>query len=439
MEAALAPLLTEKDEAESAEGGIDPLGLYTIADTLGVRLVPGVRERQTHPRFLTAIAASLAVCGDLGDEAIASDGVSERWQVFEWYVVEGLARTSEPAETVGLPGGQKAAKAIADGVPMSANRYLKTPSVFGFHGIYRLLARTLGIEQAGRLGDVGFELLNIWSKERGLEGFVGTAVGPGQAARRQLREAVEAGLEKGATARSGGWSGWEFFHEHLGIYNVGQREAAFIAMKLRTDNKGFRGRVLDFLMSGSGRRLWTEKQSEREFHSGLRKASKDELSQLLEAIDCYERFARLCQDAFDDCLCEMTRKRGKTSPVELGRLRAVKLARERVPEIFNDVMERLEPFGQSARLQSMFADLAEGCAAEEWAARLIEHHRRIQRLKPPEPDGKNPWIERFDDGSFVVRPLYRRDEPGRRDAGYQHAYRTYSLWSFAQDLRLISR
>lgn len=436
MSAVLAPLLTEKDEAESAEGGIDPLGLYTIADTLGVRLVPGVRERQAHPRFITAIAASLAVCGDLGDEAIGSDGVSEPWQVFEWYVVEGLARTSEPADTVGLPGGHKAASAIADRVPLSAKRYLKTPSVFGFHGIYRLLARTLGIDQAGRLGDVGFELLSIWSKEQGLEGFVGTAAGPGQAVRRQLQEAVEAGLEKGGTARSGGWSGWEFFHRHLGLYNVGQREATFIAVKLREDEKGFRGRVLEFLVSNSGRKLWEGEQSEREFHSGLRKSGKDELSQLLWAIDVYERFARLCQDAFDDCLCEMTRKRGKTSPVELGRLRAVKLARERVPEIFGDVMERLEPFGQSGRLQNMFGDLTERCTTEEWAARLIEHHRKIQRLKPP--DGKNSWIERFDDGSFIVRPLYRRDEPGRRDAGYQHAYRTYSLWSFARDLRLVS-
>lgn len=437
MAAVLVPLLTEKDEAESAEGGIDPLGLYTIADTLGVRLVPGVRERQTHPRFLTAIAASLAVCGDLGDETIASDGVSEPWQVFEWYAVEGLARTSKASETVGLPGGQKAASAIADGVPMSAKRYLKTPSVFGFHGIYRLLARTLGIEQGGRLGDAGFELLSVWSKEQGLEGFVGTAGGPGQAVRRQLREAVEAGLEKGGTARSGGWSGWDLFHRHFGLYNVGQREAAFIAMKLRADNKGYRGRVLDFLISSSGRKLWDQEQSERELHSGLRKGSKDELAQLLVAIDSYERFARLCQDAFDDCLCEMTRKRGKTSPLELGRLRAVKLARERVPEIFSDVMERLEPFGQSARLQDMFGDLTERCAAEEWATRLIEHHRKIQRLKPP--DGKNSWIERFDDGSFMVRPLYHRDKPGRRDAGYQHAYRTHSLWSFARDLGLISR
>src|SRR6185437_2065548 len=124
-----APLLTERDDAEASEGGIDPLGLYAIADSLAVRLVPGVRERQTHPRFLTAIAVSLAVCERFGEETVASDGVTEPWLVFEWYFVEGLVRTAVERANVGLPGSLKAARAIADGVPLSAKRYLKTPSV----------------------------------------------------------------------------------------------------------------------------------------------------------------------------------------------------------------------------------------------------------------------------------------------------------------------
>jgi hypothetical protein len=56
---ASGPLLTERDEVESAEGGIDPLGTEPIAETLGVMLSPGVRERQLHPRFLTAMAVSM--------------------------------------------------------------------------------------------------------------------------------------------------------------------------------------------------------------------------------------------------------------------------------------------------------------------------------------------------------------------------------------------
>ena len=52
----LTPFLTEEDPAPSDAGTLDPLGLYAIADALAVRLVPGVRERQKHPRSVTATA-----------------------------------------------------------------------------------------------------------------------------------------------------------------------------------------------------------------------------------------------------------------------------------------------------------------------------------------------------------------------------------------------
>ena len=61
----LTPLLTDDDPVESSEGGIDPLGTESLADTLAVKLAPGVRERQQHPRFLTATAVSLSLCGEL--------------------------------------------------------------------------------------------------------------------------------------------------------------------------------------------------------------------------------------------------------------------------------------------------------------------------------------------------------------------------------------
>ena len=81
------------DEAVSAsEGSIDPLGLYSIADNLAVQLVPGVRERQRRPRFLTVICASAAVCQHFEPDSVAKDDLSEPWQVFEWYLVEGLIR-----------------------------------------------------------------------------------------------------------------------------------------------------------------------------------------------------------------------------------------------------------------------------------------------------------------------------------------------------------
>lgn len=150
----LLPTLSEYDLALSSEGSIDPLGLYSIADALGVRLVPGVRERQGFPRFLTVMAITALVCERFDDEAVAADDVSEPWQVFEWYVVEGLVRTARMDDEIqGVPGREQARTAIKNRLPLSADRYLKTPTVFGFHGVYRLLSKTLGVESAGRLGD----------------------------------------------------------------------------------------------------------------------------------------------------------------------------------------------------------------------------------------------------------------------------------------------
>lgn len=204
------PFLTEMDTAEKSEGGLDPLGLEAIADALGTRLVPGVRERQTHPRYLTTIAVGLAVCEAFDSGRVATDGVSDPRRVFEWYVVQGLVLRF-PGRPVGVPGSLKAAKAIDDRVPLSAARYLKTPSVFGFHGIYRLLARTLGVESGERLGEFGYELLNVWSWEQGLTGFYGSNAGPGTQERHKLTRAVEDGLLKSATDRpvaSGSSSTW---------------------------------------------------------------------------------------------------------------------------------------------------------------------------------------------------------------------------------------
>ena len=207
---AFAPLLTERDEEESSEGGIDPLGTEPLADALAMMLAPGVRERQRHPRFLTAMAVSLSLCDGLGNETVARDGVTPVWLVFEWHVVEGLVRTrgQTPKDIQGLPGRDKAARALADRVPLSTRRYLKNPTVTGFHGAFWQLASVLGIEQGERLGGRGFDLLEHWAKDQALDGFVGTGGGRGKDIRQQLREALCLSLQKGAVARTSGWAGW---------------------------------------------------------------------------------------------------------------------------------------------------------------------------------------------------------------------------------------
>jgi hypothetical protein len=436
----LMPLLSEADPKISAEGSIDPLGTYSIADALAIRMIPGVRERQQHPRFLTCVAVSLSICSRFPDETVADDEISEPWQVFEWYVVEGLVRNrtmKEKGLLRGLPGQDKAAAAIKDGVPLSAKRYLKTPTVFGFHGIYRALARDLDVERAGRLGETGYALVTTWEKEQQLEGFSGSCDGAGKPIRQQLVDAIRDGLQSGGVARKAGWSGWQFFSDHLGIYGAGHREARVITQALLDPGSGFRKEVLQFLVSKACQRLLEEEEnwSERKLHAALAEIASPDLKELLWAIDAYEQFCRLIQDAFDDVLFQLSRHQTRIPPIELVRLRGVRQAIKKVPDIFTLVTERLSPFGEENRFHETFSSLAERVSEVEWLERLLEHHRRVQSEKPPA--GKAPWFDRFEDGSYMIRTGYIRDVGGQHNDSYVHAYRTASLLSFAQDLRLV--
>lgn len=438
----LVPLLTEKDPAVTAEGSIDPLSLFPIADSLAVQLVPGVRERQMHPRFLTAIAVSLELCSRFGEEQLASDGISEPWQVFEWYVVEGLVRTTESADFLrGLPGHDKTASAVRDRVPLSAARYLVKPGTYGFHGVYRLLAETLGIQYSSiaRLGETGAELIDSWSHEQKLPGFVGTGGEPGADWRERLAEAIADGLERGHVARKPGWNGWQFFAKHLGIYDMKKREAEVIRSALCRPDDGYRGTIFNYLVSLEGQGVWTagaEDPSEREFHAALIRGCDECLRDHLQVIQRYEMLSRLLDDAFEDCLKVMTEAGTKTNLAELAEKTSIARAAEQVPDLALELRERLGPYGEDFRFEETFGDFVERLTPQSWTRMLLEHHHDVQRKKPPA--GKMPWFEETDDGKYIIRPAYRRDAGGRGDDRYVNAYRTNSLWSFAADLKLVS-
>jgi len=432
------PLLSEYDPVTSAEGGIDPLGLYAIADNLAVKLVPGVRERMTHPRYLTAIAIGTAITKFFEDDQLAADGQSEPWMAYEWIVVEGLVRScGDDPELIGLPGIQKARECIRDQIPLCASRYLKSASVFGFHGVYRPLADNLDISMDGLLGERGYELVKAWENEQRMRGFYAANEGDGAWYRDLLYYAVKDSMTKGVVDRKGGWQGWAFFGEHLFPNRIPQNEAKIIAQGLVGEPNSPRSQVIRFLTSSKGFDVFKKSGSEKNFHLALRGEIDEDVRQLLDAIMVYEKLSRLLQDAFEDCLYAMTIKRGKISPSELSKEPGCQVAARKVPAIFEEVVDRLSLFDLSVRFINGFDALAEETNAKEWVNILLEHHVKVQRQKPP--NGKNPWFERFDDGDVVVRPRYRTEQRGKHDYSYVNAYRTNSLLSFLTDLNMIEQ
>ena len=430
------PKLSEYDPVTKAEGALDPIGLYTIADRLALRLVPGIRERMSHPRFLTAMVAGHVITSLFDEDELAVDSQTPPYLVYEWHAVEGIFRKrgDDPA-LKGLPGVLKIKDCIRNRTPLSASRYLKTASVFGFHGIYRVLADNLDIIRNGFLGENGYALLEIWEKEQGLYGYHGGNHGPGEKRRSQIHGAVQEAMAKGVVCRSWSWDGWSFFSDHLFPNEIAEQEKEMLQGFFAKNGDGSRAEVIRFLVSKQGLSIFSKDFTEKAFHAALEDRATPETRLLLEAIEIYERFSRLLQDAFEDCLAVMTEKRGPTGPALLAKTEGCRNACQQVPEIFQEISDRLKEYELALRFTESFGSLSEKSGPEDWTRALLEHHIRVQRRKPP--NGKNPWFERLDDGSVVVRAGYRKDEGGHHDGSYVNAYRTRPLLSFLSDLKMV--
>lgn len=128
------PFLTSYDPPGTSEGTLDPPGLYQIADQLAVQLVPAVRERMQRVRFLTALAVDAIVTEELEDDPRQRDVLP--YLVWEWLVVEALIRSKGDDSSVwGMPGTLVTRRALDQHSYLDARGYLKTPRIFGFHGV----------------------------------------------------------------------------------------------------------------------------------------------------------------------------------------------------------------------------------------------------------------------------------------------------------------
>ena len=95
--------------------------------------------------------------------------------VWEWLVVEALIREiSDDASIRGVPGSGVTRTALAQHGYVDARSYLKTPRIFGFHGVYKSLAVHLGLLDVHLgSGPNAERLADAWARGRGLGGIAG--------------------------------------------------------------------------------------------------------------------------------------------------------------------------------------------------------------------------------------------------------------------------
>jgi hypothetical protein len=320
---------------------------------------------------------------------------------------------------------------------MRASAYLRIPTVFGFHGIYKPFAWHVGIiDEEMRLADEGYALLKEWQSEQGLVGFLPTALadGEGKAMREGLRSAVQDGLKKACSQRSGAWKGWELIAKHLVPAVIGLREATFLRRLMDKDDRGFRREMFETLERNPLPDDTTEAQAVVEV---LRPSASEPLKVRLTAIVAYENLCSLIEDAFDWVRYTSTKAGAKAiGATEFASSPDV----QRIASDLPDALRRAEDALAATELttQKEFGRLANAFGAVSTPRQLfdavLDHHHEVQQAK--KPDGKRDWFERAPDGATIVRIPYRLHRPPEVRDHWNRPYRIETVRSFLADLEV---
>jgi hypothetical protein len=162
------------------------------------------------------------------------------------------------------------------------------------------------------------------------------------------------------------------------------------------------------------------------------KSNDEGLNELLYTIQSYEQFARIITSAFYNTLFYLSDKNRKVQLKELEVQKFMKIDIHKLRELYETVYSQLTNYNESNYFNNIFGSFGLINNTRDFAFTLIDHHQRIQKNKPP--FGKAPWLESFGDSSYMIRPLYRQEEPAGEGFEYVNRYRINSLISFLDDL-----
>lgn len=426
------PFLTSYDPPGASEGTLDPLGLYQIADQLAVQLVPAVRERMQRVRFLTAMAVGAMVTEGLEDDPRNKD--ASPYLVWEWLVVEALIQKMDDNSTLwGVPGTQMARRALQQHGYLDARSYLKTPRIFGFHGVYKRLAAHLGLADVNLGPGSNTEgLVDAWARDQKLGGLKGT-----RPLLARWTAAIRSSLHEKPPRTRPRWSGkaWKELAEAFSPDGAGSREKRYLRDLLNATDDRRLGALPSMWQIQA--KLGGQEFSEELLHDRLQQREPG-YGPLLESIRKYEAFARSLHDAWDVLKAEAARP--DAQGFEVPSVAKVQDFTRSVKGLHNRFAAAQHALGEvsmtNASLPNLFVErfrvFAEPMEPGACALALCTHHEQVQKGKSA--DGKRPWFDRLGGDLIYIRHAYREAPRGIFPDRYLHAYRAEPIRRFCADL-----
>jgi len=377
-------------------------------------------------RFLTAMAVGSLVTQGLEDNPELRD--ASPYLVWEWLVVEALMRTrGEDPGVWGVPGTLVARRALNLHGYLDARCYLKTPRIFGFHGVYKRLAihlRLLDVHlnpgpNAEALADawarsIGFRdlneakpLLSNWTAE----------------VRRCLRE-------KPPRTRPN-WTNknWNDLAEAFAPYRCKFQERRYLRNLLLDEGKRRLGVLPTVwqLLSESKDDL-----TEETLHELLARREPSNAS-LLHAIRSYEAFARALHDAFNLLRAEATSLDARGFEVtNIANDADFRLCMKDLHQRFATAHHALAEVTAPDLFDTRFGGFSEPLDPGACALVLCKHHEDIQQAKSA--TGKRSWFDRVGERRIYIRHGYREKRRDIQPDRYVHDYRSRPIHNFFHDL-----
>lgn len=421
------PRLSAYDPGAVGEGGLDPLGLAAVADRIADNLVPGVRARMTHPRFVTLSAVGAIAYQALHDLS-ADEGKTTVDIVFEWMVVEAIVRYPGNGRPEGLPGNQKALRAKVAGMRLSRRTYLSGPRVFGFTGVYRPLSRDARVLSLDDLpAQNALHLVKAWERDFKLDGYVDGATGSaGGRLRKDIADACVRSLEKAECACPPTGQLLRDLSECLAPREARSKERRVLRDLLLSSDHEIRNELAALLEETPS----AAQAPQRELAQALlAKASVPTRRALQAAID-YEEAATALDNTFRRFLAHTVQQHGAvitpaqalTTPglaalaPKIGGL--VRKAIDSVATLGDDTLAHDTEHGLSA-----FQDKL---SAQMFFDALIARHEQVQATK-----GKLSWLDQID-GDWTVRSPYRNQSEELYDEIWAHPMRLVTLASLLE-------
>lgn len=421
------PRLSAYDLGAAGEGGLDPLGLASVADRIADKLVPGLRARMTYPRFVTLSAVGSMAYQEL-HHLTADEGKTTVDIVFEWMVVEALVRHPGNGRSEGLPGNQKASMAKAAGMRLSRRTYLSGPRVFGFTGVYRPLSRDARVLSLDDLpAQNALRLLHAWERDFKLDGYVDRVTrSAGGRLRKDISDACVRSLEKAECTCPPTGQLLRDLSECLAPREAGANERRVLRNLLLVSDHEIRNELAARLAQAPT----TAKVTQRDLAQSLLATASGPTQRAIQSAIDYEEAATALDNTFRRFLAFTVQQHGSViTPGQALNTPGLTTLAPKIGGLVRKAIDSVAALGDEALAHDTdhgFSGFLDNLTAETFFDALIARHEKVQATK-----GKLSWLDQIE-GDWTVRSPYRNQTDDLHDEIWTHPMRLVTLASLLE-------